>query len=106
MEMMLETSGISKAERDNNVSKLMKVLQFQEGYLQGDILQKNFPTLFQGQLAKPVLEEPKWRRQLAERIKQNRERKDDDWISPSSYVKNRSSGSPANSSSSYSTFFN
>lgn len=56
--------------------------------------------ILSGQLTKPTIEEPKWRRQLAERIKQNRERKDsDDWVSPSAYVQQRSSGSPNPSSS-------
>ena len=36
LEKLLEASGISAQEREGNVAKIIQVLKFQEGYLQGN----------------------------------------------------------------------
>ncbi len=40
---MLEASGISKSEREGHVLQLVKILEFQENYIKGDLPEK--PTL-------------------------------------------------------------
>jgi hypothetical protein len=64
---MLDASGISKSERDGHVQQLVRILEFQENYVKGDLPQK--PAL-------PTTEdEPKWRRQLAEKIKEKKQQR-------------------------------
>jgi len=58
---MLEASGISESE--GHVQQLVKILEFQENYIKGDL--PNKPSL-------PESDEPKWRRQLAQRIREKR----------------------------------